>query len=268
MTPDEETAYACCSVGIGRWCWIAWASESDAREGARPLAEGYEKSAEAAERKAVESAGPASKRLASKWASAYKRGGATRAEDGGDRAKPKSRPGRRAPAKAIVAARPAFLYVASEDERAGSRGEVIIVKHRIVRQTAAKIHIDREPFREDEAPGEGPDPEAPKPRTLAVDREVLRREGRAPHRGSYFYATEEKGIRGVHADLTSRHAWCAALDVSFPCSPGSIKSAYRRLAREKHPDAGGSTAEFQAVERAYREAIAYFASPEDAAKLD
>lgn len=262
MIQDEQAAYACCSVGIGRWCWVVWASESEAREAAKPLAEGYEKTADAAERKAVESAGPESRRLPSKWASAYKRGGAARGGDGEAREKPKSRLSRRAPAKPTVAARPAFLYAASESEQAGSRGEVVVVKHRIVRQTAGKIYIDREPFREEEPRCEEADGAAtPKTRSLAVDREILRREGRVLHHGSYYYASEEKGIRAVHAELTSRHPWCAVLDISFPCSTGSIKAAYRRLAREKHPDAGGDTADFQAVERAYREALAYFSPP-------
>jgi hypothetical protein len=267
MIQDDEAAYACCSVGIGRWCWLVWASESDAREGAKPLATGYEKTAAAAEMKAVEAAGERSKRLPSKWASAYKRGGAALARDGGNREKPKSRLSRRPPAKAAGATRPTFLYAASESEQPGSRGEVVVVKHRIVRQTAGKIYIDREPFREEEGRGEevGGE-EAPKPRSLGLDREVLRRQGRVSHRGTNFYASEERGIQGVHADLTSRHAWCAMLDVGFPCSTESIKAAYRRLAREKHPDAGGNPAEFQAVERAYREALAHFSSPADAAK--
>lgn len=262
MSRDEQAAYACCSVGIGRWCWLAWGSESDAREGAKPLAEGYEKTAAAAEMKAEASAGPGSKRLPSKWASAYKRGGTARTEEDASREKPKSRLARRPPAKAAVAARPTFLYAAAESEQPGERGEVVIVKHRIVRQTAGKFHMDRSPFREEEwEVAEAGGTEVPKPRTLAVDREMLRREGRVLHRGTYYYASEEKGIQAVHAELTSRHSWCAVLDVSFPCTPESIKAAYRRHARAKHPDAGGDSAEFLAVERAYREALAYLAPP-------
>src|SRR5262249_50285072 len=153
---------------------------------------------------------------------------------------------------------------ASESDQSGSSGEVEVVKHRIVRQTAGKIYVDRVPFQEENWPSrESGTPEAPKTRTVAVDRDVLRREGRIPHRGIYFYASEEKGIQGINADLTARHGWCAALNVRFPCSPESIKTAYRRLAREKHPDAGGNQTEFQAVERAYREGLAYFSSPDD-----
>jgi hypothetical protein len=234
-----------------------------------PQAEGYEKTAEAAERKAVEMAGLQSKRLPGKWASGYKRGGLAHKDEAGKRDKPKSRLIRRAdtPARGESPGRLTFLYAASESDQTGSRGEVVVVKHRIVRQTAGKIYVDREPFHEEDWQSrEGGTSEPPMTRALAVDREVLRREGRFPHRGSYFYASEDKGIQGVNADLTARHNWCVALDVCFPCSAESIKGAYRRLAREKHPDAGGNQAEFRAVERAYREALAYFSSRDETAK--
>jgi hypothetical protein len=263
---QEDGAYACCSIGIGRWFWAVWANKEDARESSRPLACGYEKTGEAAERKALEAAGSQSERLPAKWASRYKRGGGARPEDAAN--KPKSRLSRRpaTPATANVPARPTFLYLASESEEAGSRGEVVIVRHRIVRKTAKKIFIDREPFHEKEQPGgegAGPMSASPKPRTIAVDRETLRREGRVPHRGAHFHATEDDAVRDVHAARTARHAWCATLGVRFPCTAESIKVVYRRLALEKHPDAGGSPAEFLALQRAYREALAYFSSTDD-----
>jgi hypothetical protein len=273
MIPNENAAYACCSIGIGRWYWVTWASDTDAKALAPPLASGYEKTAAAAEKKAAESAGPQSKRLPAKWASAYKRRGghASGAEEVERRAKPRSRLSRVAgiPARPSSSARLTFLYAAFESEQADARGEVVVVKHRIIRQSARKIYIDRAPFREEERQNreEGsPTPDATKPRTLAIDRETLRREGRFPYRGTSFYASEENGIRDVHAGLTSRHAWCATLGVRFPCSVESIKTAYRRLARETHPDAGGDPVEFRALEQAYREALAYFSSPDDGAK--
>ncbi len=268
MTEEEDAAYACCSFGIGRWYWAVWANEAEAMAGARPLASGYEKSGDAAQNKAVEVAGPQSKRLPTKWASRYKRGGAGRPEELGKQDKPKSRLSRRAvaPARGDVLARPTFLYLASESEEAGARGEVVIVRHRIVRRTAKKIFVDREPYRdekENDGEGDAPPPANPKPRTLAVERETLRREGKVPHRGAYFYASEDEGVRDVHATLTARHDWCAALGVKFPCSAESIKTAYRRLSRENHPDAGGNPADFRAVEQAYREALDYFSTTDD-----
>jgi hypothetical protein len=231
------------------------------------VASGYEKTGEAAERKAAESAGPQAKRLPGKWASGFKRGGSARTGEAANRAKPKSRLSRRAvaPARPDVPARPTFLYAVSENDQPGSQGEVVIARHRIVRKTPGKIYIDLEPFREESDGGarDASSPVEPKPRKFAVDRETLRREGRFPHRGAYLYASEEDGIRDVHAALTSRHEWCATLGVKFPCSAESIKAAYRRLSRENHPDAGGDPAEFLAVAQAYREALAYFSSTDD-----
>ena len=116
--------------------------------------------------------------------------------------------------------------------------------------------------------GEGPPGVAPKVRTLAVDRVALRTEGRFrcrhAHRELTFYASEEDGFRDVMAALTAKHAWCAPLGVRFPCSVGSIKAAYRRLALTSHPDVGGDPAEFRKVEQAYRAALAYFAQVDDA----
>jgi hypothetical protein len=148
----------------------------------------------------------------------------------------------------------------------------VVTRHRIVKQNSRKIHVECDPFDEDEwarrgaSGGESPEG-APKPRTLAVDRVTLRTEGRfrcrGIHRDLTFYATEEDSVRDVEATLTAKHAWCARLGVRFPCSVGSVKAAYRRLAMTSHPDAGGDPAEFRTVEQAYREALAYFAKTGD-----
>src|SRR4051794_5967920 len=126
MTEDvhKHAAFACCSAGIGRWFWVAWASESDARALAPVVASGFEKSADAAERKAVESVGPGMKHLPAKWASGYRRRGGLAAptgEDLGTEGRPRSRLSRpvgmtrREPGQARLA----FLYSASEGDRPG-----------------------------------------------------------------------------------------------------------------------------------------------------
>jgi hypothetical protein len=280
---SEVPAFACCSVGIGRWFWVAWESESDARALSPALASGYEASAVRAEGKAVEQVGPRLKRLPSKWASGYKRRSGVAARlpstdreaGGGDATRPKAkirRPG--TPTKRDGGAtRLAFLYSATGREPPDLLGHVAVARHRIVRQNARKIHVDCDPFDEDEwaRRGEGgreSSGDAPKTRTVAVDRVTLRTEGRFrgrhAHRDLIFYASEEDGIRDVEAALTAKHAWCATLDVQFPCSTDSIKTAYRRLVMTLHPDAGGDPAEFRTVEQAYREALTYFAQADDA----
>src|SRR6201990_1333350 len=100
---SEVPAFACCSVGIGRWFWVAWGSESEARALAPALASGYEASAARAEGKAVERVGPRLKRLPAKWASGYKRRGGIAARmpgaegeagaGGGDASRPRARIG-------------------------------------------------------------------------------------------------------------------------------------------------------------------------------
>ena len=276
-------AFACCSVGIGRWFWVAWESESDARALSPALASGYESSAAQAEGKAVERVGPRLKRLPAKWASGYKRRGSVVARvpstegeaRGGDATSPKTRIGRPGglSKRNGGATRLAFLYSATGREPPDSRGHVAVARHRIVKQNARKIHVDCDPFDEDEWARRGErggesSGDAPKTRTLAVDRVTLRTEGRfrrgRTHPGPTFYASEEAGIRDVEAALTAKYAWCAELGVRFPCSVDSIKAAYRRLAMTSHPDAGGDPEEFRAVERAYREALAYFARAGDA----
>src|SRR3954466_9820429 len=72
---SEVPVFACCSVGSGRWFWVAWESESAARALAPAVASGYEASAARAEVQALEQVGPRLKPLPTRWASGYKRRG-------------------------------------------------------------------------------------------------------------------------------------------------------------------------------------------------
>lgn len=277
----DVPAFACCSVGIGRWFWVAWESEAEARALAPALASGFEASADRAEGKAAERLGPRMKRLPAKWASGYRRGGIAarvpgteRGADGGE-TRPRARFGRPGgpPKRHDEATRLAFLYCAAGREPPDSLGHVAVTRHRVVKQNARKIHVECAPFdadewtRRSERGGEAPEV-APKLRTLAVDRVTLRTEGRfrcgRAHPGLTFYASEEDGIRDVEAALTAKYAWCAKLGVRFPCSVDTIKAAYRRLALTTHPDVGGDPAEFRTVEQAYRAALVYFTQVGDA----
>ena len=152
---SEVPAFACCSIGIGRWFWLVWESESDARTLSPALASGYEASAARAEAKAVERVGPGLKRLPAKWASGYKRRGSgtargpsTDGEAGGGATRPRARIGRpRGLSRRDGGAdRLAFLYSATGREPPDSLGHVTVARHRIVKQNARKIHVDCEPF--------------------------------------------------------------------------------------------------------------------------
>jgi len=145
-----------------------------------------------------------------------------------------------------------------------------VSKHRIVKKNARKIYVDHEPFCEDRwerrlDDGREPSGADDHTRTIIIDRAQLKREGRyrhpRSHRAMFFYATEEDGIRDVEAAIGSALPWCATLGVRFPCSVDVVKAAYRRLAKESHPDAGGDPVSFGVVEQAYRDALAYFDRP-------
>lgn len=283
----DVPAFACCSAGIGRWFWVTWESESDARALAPALASGFEASASQAEAKAIERVGGEVKRLPGKWASGYRRGGARpsavrragQEPEVGEAKPPKARISRLGgrSSRGGSTTRLSFLFCVTERQPPDSLGHVSVARHRIVKQNPRKIHVDPEPFDEDEwarradgeADGGGESPgDAPKQRTLAVDRVALRTEGRFrcrhAQRELVFYASEEDGLRDVEAALTEKHPWCAVLGVRFPCTGDSIKTAYRRLAMASHPDAGGDAAQFQAIEQAYRDALGYFARNGDA----
>ena len=53
---------------------------------------------------------------------------------------------------------------------------------------------------------------------------------------------------GQYACFTTR-------GLTWPCTEADVKRAYRQQAHEVHPDKGGSTAAFQALQTAYKEAM-------------
>jgi len=53
-------------------------------------------------------------------------------------------------------------------------------------------------------------------------------------------------------DLRAKHLRTLGLDPSKSWSPDEVKAAYRRAAKKAHPDAGGSTVEFIAVQNAWQ----------------
>ena len=253
----EIPVYACCSVGKRQWLWVAWDTPDDAQGGATAGAWGYAATADAAESRAIEWSGPRARPIPAKWASAYRRRIAADARKG------REAKGIKPPPKAGSNATPReFLYCAHEADPREAPGHFVVVRHRVVKKTAGKIHVDSEPLRDD--PGEdGREPSAPDRahRTIAIDRATLKREGRyrhpRSHREMFFYATERDAIRDVETVLEALPTWCTILGIRLPCSADAVKSAYRRLAKESHPDRGGDPAHFLALEQAYRDGLAY-----------
>ncbi|MFP4312101.1 MAG: DnaJ domain-containing protein [Nitriliruptoraceae bacterium] len=54
------------------------------------------------------------------------------------------------------------------------------------------------------------------------------------------------------SDALTREEAARLLEVALPCTPGQAKRAYRRLARQHHPDRGGDPRRFHAIQAAYQ----------------
>ncbi|MGB1763773.1 DnaJ domain-containing protein [Alloalcanivorax xenomutans] len=68
----------------------------------------------------------------------------------------------------------------------------------------------------------------------------------------------ERAFTGFQALPSTASAWWMVLQVDHNASPEQVRSAYLRARKESHPDHGGTTAKFRAVQQAweqYQEAL-------------
>ena len=158
-----------------------------------------------------------------------------------------------------VRARPReFLYTRQLiDEDEGP----LIAAHLVVKKTARRVYVTRKSCGPDQI-GTEDEPWGPDDPAIALDRARLERDGSVYSkllRQSEFYATRDAAT----GDLPSRTpAAFKVLGLRAPCTTEEIKAAYRRRAMEVHPDRGGTPADFQAVEAAYRRLLREAQAPE------
>jgi hypothetical protein len=129
--------------------------------------------------------------------------------------------------------------------------EPLLAAHLIIKKTAKRVYVTRRSIGPDQV---GTDDESwtPEEKTLPLDRIKLDRDGAvysSYHRHSDFYATREAATGETPS--TAPEAF-AVLKLRPPCTIEDIKDAYRTRAKEVHPDRGGTPADFQAAEAAYR----------------
>jgi hypothetical protein len=137
----------------------------------------------------------------------------------------------------------------------GDHDELFVAAHLILRKTPRRVYVTRSSCGPDQLGSEDECWRETEP-SLALDRLKLERDGSvysAGHRLSDFYVTRE-AAQG-EAESLGGYA-LGLLGIRPPCSLDDIKAAYRRKALEVHPDRGGSPADFQAVETAYRRLLA------------
>lgn len=119
----------------------------------------------------------------------------------------------------------------------------------VIKKTPKRIHIN--------SPTHG---------SMQLNRAALERDGKVYHSKvhEYFHKERpavdpEKPTQAYYDFLARFHGTPNALRVlglSPGCSHNDIKRAYKRLAKTRHPDAGGSQQAFIELQQAYKQALA------------
>jgi hypothetical protein len=165
------------------------------------------------------------------------------------------------------AARLEFVWEAYHHVSDQGPSEWLYIPYRVVKKTARRVYVDRKEFNEEawhrrlesgrEMTWYDFDVE-----TFILDRRELESaEGvlrvRRSGWGGWFYPTKEAAERAVAGRYgTTMHFWWAdILGVKLPCDRRAIKSAYRKLVKQAHPDAGGDADAFVRIDDAYRAAL-------------
>jgi hypothetical protein len=129
------------------------------------------------------------------------------------------------------------------------------VAHRIIKKTANRVYVARYPVR---SPNEDDKWEEDGQtyhdvETIVLDRRKLETEGHAHSRRCHesFHTTPWETR---HRPATPQYLDLLGLEGG--ASAETIKVAYRRLAKEHHPDHGGNAEEFKRLQEAYEMAMA------------
>jgi hypothetical protein len=250
---DDKTwpCYAVASAGKGRWFWCLWQSRTFLYEGGRASAHGHAVNRDAAVRAALAAATDG--RVPDELPANYTRWEQRRlsAERRAQR-----------PARATNAA--AVEYVYSHEwwypEYTDVPPQWSTSRFRVLRKTRTSIFVPRDAnstgYYQDGDLVLADDSIRLDRRRLEAGEEVYH--GRT-HR--FYTLSAEPPPRDVcrHCPEYLRRP-LEILGLSWPCDGAAVRRAYRRLARERHPDAGGTQADFVALQTAYEAACGWFAA--------
>ena len=240
MTNNNFRAFSRCSVGKNRWFWVIY--EDVGATGERIAeASGYASSPGAAEEQARTAIKSKYGQVAAWQRPAYYAVLAHRREVAKRRVNRKS--------STSDAKETEYLYVDYEgDYTDGS------VAHRIIRKTAKRVYVARYGVNscneDDQWEEDGQvyhDVE-----TIALDRHQLESEGYATNKRCWFYF-HTTPWEARHKPAVSQYLLIFGLEDGATAE--TIKAAYRRLAKEHHPDHGGSVDDFKRIQEAYEMAM-------------
>ncbi len=238
----DKTFFAITSQGKKGWYWVVWTSLSwlQSDEASQPLASGYEKSKAEAVDEALNVAGMDGEWLAAKYAKQYHR----------QLSHQKRKKGNHAPASLTKIE---FLY---HDLQDGRDKKWYSVPHRLIKKTKKYVYVDQEAYHSTKVMPNWVDHHT---KTFRLNRKMLEQEGYAfvppttDIDDPLFFTTPYQERRTHYR--SNPPACLVRLGLSFPSSATEVKSAYRRLAKEVHPDQGGTQEEFLALQAAYQEAL-------------
>lgn len=130
-----------------------------------------------------------------------------------------------------------------------------VTPHRIVKRTKTRIYVEREPFRENvRYSDEWWRWHQP---TFVLDRAEVEKTGKARGNRSRWYDTFYQSPEMYFAEVRSdsRPECFEILGVELGASEKEVKSAYFRLAKSAHPDAGGDVDKFKELQKAYESTL-------------
>jgi hypothetical protein len=264
---ENAIRWSRCSAGTRGWFWIVLPSVADCQaRGVEwylpdPTATGFEPTLEAAESIARATAGEGAmiEPLApARYASTILRKRAVEKRMSRD------------PIETGETAKLEFVweaYYSMSDCPVDYPSKYIYTPYRVVKKTVKRVYVEREPYRENvwqgqQEPGKELEWWYFDIHTFILDRRKLESGDGARssrygwHRGD-FYPTREAAERATASrNGTPLHFWWAdILGVKLPCDRKAIKAAYRKLAKQSHPDAGGDADAFVRIDDAYRAAL-------------
>jgi hypothetical protein len=236
----QKHFFAVTSLGKKRWYWVVWPSLAliQAQGVSGHLAEGYEQTKTAAVDQALVRAGLHGEWVAAKFAKQYHR--------------QRRRPDQASDASPAVPTLLEFLY---RDRHDPVTEDWYSMPHRVVKKTKKYVYVDRQPYDTERLSGSWLDDDAS---TFRLSRAMLEQEGYAftpvNDLDDPLFFTTPYSERLLQA--TDQAPACfRQLNLSFPCTLAEVKAAYRKLAKQAHPDQGGSHEQFLALQTAYEQAL-------------
>jgi hypothetical protein len=243
----EMPRYAVAKLGPTRWYWYAvpngewyWTRDHYDDWGLIPAADGYATTETEAVAEAMTAAGPDAIRDRIGWA----------------RARHREKVARRRAAKPSTktdtgAVEYVWAYYHSYEDRPG-RWE----RHQVIKRTKKRLFVRARPVDDDRGWN---DPHA---EAIVIDRETFERDGYASAWKRLLIASgfyREPFDWDTSSVTPMPPSWAmTVLELAAPSTLADVEAAYRRLARDTHPDTGGDAEAFITIRNAYDAARAVF----------